>query len=509
MESETKRYLSLIDSGLGRAARPLKVVVVGAGMAGLTAAHELRRAGHSPIVLEARQRVGGRIETFREPFSDGLHAEAGAMRLPAAHRLTAAYIRRFNLPTQPFVSSHPMGWCYLNGRRVRMGEAERHPERMGFDLDPHERGHGPAARLREAIEPLVRRIRKRGDAAWPEIVREYDEYSIRDFLKSCGWSETAIEMFGLLNNYESLMNTSFVEMLRDDMLMTGPDLSQIVGGMDRLPRAFLPELAGCLRFGSAVYALEQKTSSVVVHYRTAGGAFAETADAVVLTVPFPILRHVAVQPQFSAAKRKAIRELHYDYSAKIFLQFRRRFWESEDGIIGGKTVTDLPVRVMHYPSGGGDDGRGILLASYTWGPDSQRWSALPPRERISRALDNVAAVHGPEVRELFEAGAFKSWHDDEYAGGAYALFQPGQQTTLHDDIVRPEGRIHFAGEHTTLKHAWIEGAVESGLRAAEEVHGLARSLAPSNGGTGKAVIKQVRLRRKPAGAENAGPAEID
>jgi monoamine oxidase len=111
----------------------------------------------------------------------------------------------------------------------------------------------------------------------------------------------------------------------------------------------------------------------------------------------------------------------------------------------------------------------VLLASYTWGEDAQRWGSLAPHDRLSQALENVAQIH-PRVLETYETGASVMWHDDEFAGGAFALFDPGQQTQLHAAIIAPEGRYHFAGEHASLGHAWIQGAIESGLRAALEVH---------------------------------------
>jgi monoamine oxidase len=168
---------------------------------------------------------------------------------------------------------------------------------------------------------------------------------------------------------------------------------------------------------------------------------------------------------------RAIRQLHYDASAKIFLQCRRRFWEEDDGIVGGGTVTDLAVRNIYYPEHGRETGRGVLLASYTWSEDAQRWGSLSPSERIEQAVEDVAKIH-PAIETEFEAGASKMWHDDEYAGGAFALFDPGQQTLLHESVQAAEDRLHFAGEHTSLAHAWIQGAIESGLRAAVEVHGV-------------------------------------
>jgi monoamine oxidase len=111
----------------------------------------------------------------------------------------------------------------------------------------------------------------------------------------------------------------------------------------------------------------------------------------------------------------------------------------------------------------------VLLASYTWSEDAQRWGSLPPDERIAQALENVAQIH-PQVVDCFEVGASWMWHDDPYAGGAFALFEPSQQGLLHEHIIAPEGRVHFAGEHASLAHAWIQGAIESGLRAAREIH---------------------------------------
>jgi monoamine oxidase len=276
-------------------------------------------------------------------------------------------------------------------------------------------------------------------------------------------------MFGLLFNQEALMNSSFLELLREELGNYYTDLVYLDGGTDNLPRAFLPELGRHIRFGAKMTALEQTDDDVTVHYRTGAGRFSVTGDYMVLTVPFPVLRHVEVLTPFSRMKQRAIRQLHYDASAKVFLQFRRRFWEEDDGIVGGGSVTDLAVRNVYYPDHGRDTGRGVMLASYTWGEDAQRWGSLSPEDRCVQALEDVARLH-PQAIEDFEVGASKMWHDDEFAGGAFALFDPGQQTLLYEAICAPEGRVHFAGEHASLAHAWIQGAIESGVRAAVEVH---------------------------------------
>ncbi len=466
-------HLTLLEHGLTpRAARPACVIVVGAGMAGLVAASELLRAGHDPVLLEAQQRVGGRVLTLREPFAPGLWAEAGAMRIPRSHRLTMALIDRFGLATRPFTMDNPQAYCCFCGNKVRLADLPADPAGLGFEVADHERERTAAQLWASALEPFAKRIEAEGDAAWEAIAAEHDHLAVREFLEREQWSEGAIEMFGLLFNQEALMNSSFLELLREELGGYYTDLVYLEGGTDLLPRAFLAELGEHIRFGAKMVALDQSPDEVTVHYRTGAGRFSVTGDFAVVTVPFPMLRHVEVLTPFSRAKQRAIRQLHYDASAKVFLQFRRRFWEDDDGISGGGSVTDLAVRNVYYPDHGRDTGRGVMLASYTWGEDAHRWGSLAPGERITQALEDVARLH-PQAPEEFEVGASKMWHDDEFAGGAFALFDPGQQTLLYDAIVAPEGRVHFAGEHASLAHAWIQGAIESGLRAASEVHDAA------------------------------------
>jgi len=463
-------YLAIARGGLppGPASRK-KVIVVGAGVAGLIAAYELLRAGHDPLILEAQQRVGGRVQTLREPFAHGLYAEAGAMRIPKAHSLTLAYVEKFSLPTFPFTMNNPKAYYHLRGRQHRVGELNLDPENMEYEIAEHEIGKTIHDMWADALRPIVKRLETEGDGAWPRIVDEHDEFSVREFLEAKRWSEGAIELFGIIYNYEALMNSSFLELLREEIGNFYTDMVQLEGGMDRLPRAFLPALQDRIRFSARMVALDQTPDHVIVHYQTLTGRQQAVGDYAILTVPFPLLRHVEVLKPFSRPKQRAIRQLHYDASAKIFFQCRRRFWEEDDGIFGGGSVTDLPVRNIYYPEHGRDTGRGILVASYTWSEDAHRWGSLSPQDRLVQALENVSLIH-PQVVDAFEVGASKMWHHDEFAGGAFALFDPGQQTLLYPHIIAPEGRIHFAGEHASLTHAWIQGAIESGLRAATEIH---------------------------------------
>jgi monoamine oxidase len=447
---------------------PKRVIVIGAGMAGLVAAFELARQGHDPIVLEAQNRVGGRVYTMRS-FAPGLYAEAGAMRIPRVHDLTLEYCDMFGLELRPFVMGNPKALVHIGGQRMTAEEASRQPERLPFELAEHERGRTIGDLWDAATLDLRQLLEEQGEAGWTEIVRQYDQYSLREFLVYKGFSEGAIEMYGVLNFVEADMNNAVIEELREDLGRSFEDMQEVVGGMDRLPNAFYAQLADRVRFGAEVRAIDQDPDSVTIHYKTESGRFSVTGDYAICTIPFSVLRNVDVLKPFSREKQRAIRQLNYSASTKILFQVSERVWETDDGIFGGATVTDLPVRRLNYPTPDPTMSRGVLLASYTWSQDASRWGAMDEETRLEEALDDVVQIH-PRIRDVFEVGASHAWYNDRWASGAFALFAPEQQTQLQADIVRPEGRVYFAGEHCSLHHAWIQGALESGIRAAREIH---------------------------------------
>ena len=369
-------YLDVVKQGIAKKfgdGKPKRVVIVGAGLAGLVAGYELRRAGHTPIILEAQQRVGGRVYTLRDPFTEGLYAEVGAMRIPRAHTLTMSYVEKFGLKTNDFTMDNLNAYHFMGGRKVRASEAAKDPSLLGFDVSGKEKGKTAGKMYEAALKPLLELLDKDGDKAWEEIIAKYDQYSTREFLELNGWSEGMIEMFGLLANQESVMNSSFLELFREDSGNYYTNMIELDGGTDRLPHAFLPELKDNIRFGAKMIAMDQSPTDVTIHYQTQAGRFEEKGDYAIITVPFPVLRHVEVLKPFTRAKNRAIRQLHYDASAKILFQCKRRFWEEDDGIFGGGTMTDLPIRNLYYPDHGRETGRGVILASYTWSEDAQRW----------------------------------------------------------------------------------------------------------------------------------------
>ena len=169
-----------------------KVLIIGAGMAGLVAAYELKRQGHEPLILEAQGRVGGRVYTLREPFAPGLYAEAGAMRIPRVHNLTLEYCSLFKLPMRPFVMGNPNGLVFVGSQRMTAAQANANPEQLPFNLSPSEHGRSADDLWQAAIADLKQMVEHDGQAAWTEIVKLYDEFSLYEFLRHKGFSEGAI-----------------------------------------------------------------------------------------------------------------------------------------------------------------------------------------------------------------------------------------------------------------------------------------------------------------------------
>ncbi len=475
---------------MAQPARRLHVVIVGAGVAGLCAALELERGGHRCTILEAETaHVGGRVRTLR--FEGGLYAEAGAMRIPRDHQLTRQYAKEFGLALRPFVFGNPDAYYFARGRRARIRDVGRIAEL--YALAPGEQGATPDSLWGRGVgaplAALTSAERQDLSAAAPatDAVRAFDQISLLQLLEKSGLSAEAVEFLATAYGVEALLGVAATEHLReerDGVWANGFD--EIVGGTDRLPAAFAARLRSRPRLGTEVVRLEQDASgrraaAVYRDGREGGRLRRAEGDFVLCTLPFSVLGRLQVAPAFSAEKQRAIRELAYDSSTKVLAVAARRFWEADDGIYGGGTFTDLPTGTTWYPSdnAAAKDPQvsarpAAMLASYTWGAPARRLAALPHRDRAALALEHLARVH-PQLARPGAVGRTASWSWDthRWSAGAFAAFAPGQHTALHRHIGTPEGRIHFAGEHVSLAHSWMQGALESAVLAVREM--LARA----------------------------------
>jgi monoamine oxidase len=456
------------QSKLERKGPARKVIIVGAGLAGLSAAYELIRAGHDVTVLEAQARAGGRVFTLRAPFSDNLYAEAGAMFIPDSHDLTLHYVKEFELPLEPRVTPNLSSVSYVRGKRFVSSEGVR--QEPLFNLTPEEQQLGLGG-LWEKCNPdsIYQELGNPADPNW-SVVKKYDQISYHDFLRSRGVSEEAVSLMTYGGNDlwgDGYASVSALTQLRDSFhLRNSGEEHKIKGGNDLLPKAFAIRLAENIRYGSPVVKVEHNDRNVRATFLQAGTYHSIEADHLVFAIPFSVLRRIEVSPRFTPEKQKAINELPYFSAARVSLQSRKRFWIAEG--LNGFGRTDLPIALVFDMSSNQPGMRGILQ-SYLGGPRARQLAELKESERISFVLGHAEKLF-PGIRENFEVGVSKCWDEDEWARGASSWYKPGQMSELWPHIARPEGRIHFAGEHTSAWIRWMQGALHSGNRVAREVN---------------------------------------
>lgn len=453
---------------LERHGPPRKVLILGAGLAGLVAAHELVRAGHDVTVLEARTRAGGRVHTLRDCFPDGLYAEAGAARIPDNHEWTLRYVREFGLTLEPFWPTRLARLSCVRGVRLpRPPGSDLDVTRLPVDLSDEERRIGLPGMWRKYVAPLAAQVGDVTDPRWPtDALKPYDQMNITTMLRSRGASEGAITLMQLGFTTPQTDDMSALWMLRESSFWaTEKTRYRIRGGLDLLPRAFSDRLKERIRYGAPVVRIEHDTRGVNAITRQANSFQKFSADRLICTIPFSVLRDIDVVPGFSDGKTRAIRELAYDSASRVYLNMRSRFWEREG--LNGFAETDFLDAVWH-PTFDQPGPRGVLF-SYLNGARSRAVMALGEDERVNQVLSYMEQIF-PGAREHFEGGFSFDWDSDPWARGAFALYRPGQMTQLYPDVARAEARVHFAGEHASPWNGWIQGALQSGYRAAQEVN---------------------------------------
>lgn len=458
--------------------RSQRVVVVGAGLAGLAAAHELVRAGHDVTVIEARSRAGGRVHTIRRPFADDLYAEAGAMFAGGPHVVRYAEELGIDFVSPGAGSGDASDFLfYVEGQRIRSvqrpGPAAPAPD-WPVDLTDAERRMGRGGMFQEYVMGAVPEIGNPLDPAWPsEELKKYDDMSFAEYLADRGASPAAISLLRLdvldlySQGFESMSALAFLRdwAARRYMGAGGPG-GVIPGGTDRLPEAFATRLADRIRYGTQAIRLEQGDDGVRVVCRRGGRSETLTGDRMVCTLPFSVLRTLEISPTLPTDKRRAIDTLPYSTITRVYVQVARRYWEDE-GYSGAAYGDGGVPRVLVQPMGRRTD-RAVLEA-HTGKGTGRRLAAMSEDQRMAFALDELEKFH-PGLRDHAEGGTSYAWTEDPWARGGYSSFAPGMIFEFLPVISRVEGRIHFAGEHTSRLSTSMDGALESGARVAQEIH---------------------------------------
>ncbi|MEO1402648.1 MAG: FAD-dependent oxidoreductase [Cyanobacteria bacterium J06635_1] len=442
-----------------------KIIVIGAGLAGLAAAHELTQAGHDVTVLEARPRAGGRVYTLREPFTDGLYAEAGAFWIAENHDLTLKYVNLFDLPLVPNTVRNVFGNYYGRGQHLQLSDLAKLP----YQLTPQEANLDFNELFLTYFGPALQAVGSTNlmGPIDPNLA-SYDQLTVTEYLHQQGASPDAIALLrlGYLDVWgDGIDAYSVLQLLRDLVLNTAPNYYQIEGGNDRLPQALAAALSDQIVYQAAVAQIVQTDQGVSVDFSEQGSAQNLSGDYVICTVPLSVMKHIQILPGLSAEKQQAIEQLAYTSVTRVLLQTRHRFWQAQGK--PGYTATDLPIGLVGDATFS-QSGTGGILETLMTGDDARQAAAISANRRTEFVMPHLEAVY-PGMHSQVVTSTSISWDDQAWSQGGYVWFQPGQMSQLLPHLARPEGRIHFAGEHTSAWNGWMQGALQSGERAAQEI----------------------------------------
>ena len=470
------------------------VLILGAGLAGMVAALELRKAGYRVQVLEFSNRAGGRCWTLRGgdtytelggetqhcAFDPGLYLNPGPWRIPYHHRALLDYCTRLKVALEPFIQVNTNA-CLHSGKafdgrpqRYRHVQADFNGYISELLAKATSQGKLDEAVTREDQEILMQALR-----GWGALDRDYAYKANlatgnrRGFDKDPGGGLTAkpipSQPIGLGDLLKSGLWQGLMPGANYEFQTT---LFQPVGGMDMIARAFAREVGDLIRFNAKVKAIRQDARGVSVVYEDTadpGKPVTATADWCLCTIPLSVLSQIELD--VGAPMRSAIGAVPYAPALKIGLQFRRRFWEQDEGIYGGISYTDLPIRLIGYPcTGYGDAGKAVLLGAYTiFSVYAYEFTALSPAERVAKAVADGAQIH-PQYKAEFENGIAVAWHRNPATLGCSGAWTDAAREQHYDNLCALDGRILLAGEHASYLPGWQEGALLSSLDAVGRLH---------------------------------------
>jgi monoamine oxidase len=438
------------------------VIVIGAGLAGLSAAYDLHRAGWKVTVLEARDRVGGRVYSLRN-FSNGLVAEGGGEFIEETHTRLLAYAAQFHLPLGRVGSwqGQDRDWGAFEGKSGPMSDAQI----WGVNL------HEEIEKIWLALAELGELV---PDPHQPQTARgaDYlDTKSTADWLDSLNAHPLAKKEFIQHVRAEYTCEPqqhSMLDLARNvSMYYTSLERNlnyRVVGGNDLIPRALAEQLPD-VRLNACVRSIHVQPDTVSVTYRHGNSHQTVSSAFAVLAIPLTTARLIEFHPPLPEAHRRLVDELSYGSVTKVLIEYRRRFWDDQGW--NGRLATDAPIVYTWHATSHIEDEHGIITA-YTGGDPAAKLAVLSDEERIRVAVGEIERLF-PGSSDLIECTATVAWPNEAYTRGSYAAFAPGQVTAHWKTLFEPAGRLFFAGEHATPIQGYMEGAVESGQRAARRI----------------------------------------
>ena len=468
------------------------VLVLGAGIAGMVAAYELRNAGYRVQVLEYNSRSGGRNWSLRGGdryvelggfeqecrFDPGLYFNPGPWRLPHHHRGMLHYCKVLGVPLEPFIQTNYQ--AYLHNSKAFDGVPQRYRT-----VKADYQGHiaellAKATRAKALDEAVSAEDQERLLEAMQQWGALDDRYryvkgpassEVRGFEKARGGGLSGKPEYSEPVQLPELLGARLWQGMFADAYDMQTTIFQPVGGMGKVGQAFGQELGSSIRYNAKVIDIAQDERGVSVAFEDTAQAMSQQtarADWCVCTIPLSILGQIPLK--VGAPMAQAIAAVPYAASVKVGLQFKRRFWEQDEDIYGGITYTDMPIGSIAYPSYGFfSNGTGVLQGAYLFGPDAAEFTSMPPQERVAKSVAYGRRIH-PQYAQEFLNGVSVAWHRSPFTLGCFGIWTDGARKQHYDNLCAIDGRIVLAGEHASYMPAWQEGAVTSAIDAIDRLH---------------------------------------
>jgi monoamine oxidase len=469
-----------------------KVIVLGAGLAGLTAAYELRKAGYEVAVIESRAFAGGRCQSARKgfvetdlagntqecQFDDGLYINHGPWRIPYHHHSTLHYTKLFGVQLESFVNDNDNSYVYfekgtgpLSGKPIRKGQIAADVRGYAAELLAKVASKGTLdAPMTDADKELfIAYLVNEGRLSPKDLSYMGTEGRGFDVKPGAGTDPgpgVPSKPFALSDvlNSKAWVTLSSVAAYEQQRTMLQP-----VGGMDQIAKGFERNVKDLIKYSTYVTAVKQDAKGVTVQYTDAAGGKGQIkGDFVVCTIPLSVAKNIdmAVSKPF----KEAMAGVSYAVVNKIGLQMKRRFWEEDHAIYGGHVYTDMPgIGSISLPSTNWQGQKGVLLGYYAFGGEAARVSAKSPADRAAFAVAAGQKIF-PEYADSFETAFSFSWHLNKHNLGGWAEWSEQGRAEVYPLLCKPDGRIYLAGEHLSYIGGWQAGAIESAWQQIAAIH---------------------------------------
>jgi len=473
-------------------AKGASVLIIGAGLAGMTAALELSRAGYQVKILEYQDRIGGRSWTLqggdthtelggatqRCDFAPGNYINPGPWRIPWHHHGIIHYCNEFGVALEPFTQVNYN--AYVHSTKAFGGQPQRY-RHIQADYYGHvgellaksvKKGALTDDLSREDGEILLESLRSWG--ALDKNLRYLkgpESSNRRGWAKEPGGGLTGEPIPSEPMTAKTILQSGLWRSIGGNLTLDHlSTIFQPVGGMEMIAKGFARAIGNVVQLNCKVTSIQQNEQGITVYYADtkSGAKLSAKADYCICTIPLPILAQIEmnVGPKLDAA----IRAISYTTSAKVGLEFKRRFWEQDEQIYGGISYSDLPNSQISYPSSRyGDKGPGVLLGAYMSGAPGYEITALSPAERIDRALEWGSKIH-PQYRAEFANGISVGWHRVPWVLGCFGAWTEAARAEHYTNLCAMDGRIVLAGEHASYYGGWQEGGITSAIDAITRLH---------------------------------------